>query len=117
MKKSVPPADPTAYLASLSGWQGRYVQALRAAVIAAAPQLEEVIKWGHLVYFSNGPVLLLRAEPQRVLFGFWRGQRLQRIEPRLTRAVVSRLVTEAITLNSALGNPTGLPASRSAGAD
>ena len=135
MKKSVPPADPTAYLASLSGWQGRYVQALRAAVIAAAPQLEEVIKWGHLVYFSNGPVLLLRAEPQRVLFGFWRGQRLQRIEPRLksggkyematlqltpetplTRAVVSRLVTEAIILNSALGNPTGLPASRSAGA-
>ena len=31
---------------------------------------------GALVYFSNGPVLLIRAEDERVLFGFWRGQRL-----------------------------------------
>jgi hypothetical protein len=27
--------------------------------------------------------LLIRAEPTRVLFGFWRGQRLRHIEPRL----------------------------------
>src|SRR5690606_36845288 len=38
----------------------------------AAP-LDESIKWGHLVYQSNGPVLLIRAEARRVLFGFWRG--------------------------------------------
>ena len=43
----------------------------------------EVIKWGHLVYFSNGPVFLVRAEDERVLFGFWRGQSLRDIEPRL----------------------------------
>jgi hypothetical protein len=135
MKKSLLPASPTAYLASLSGWQGRYVEALRAAVIASAPRLEEVVKWGHLVYFSNGPVLLIRAEAQRVLFGFWRGQRLQSIEPRLkpggkyematleltpdtplTQAVVLRLVTKATVLNSALGNPTSVPASRSSNA-
>ncbi len=71
MKKSIPPASPAAYLESLNGWQHRYVEALRATVIAAAPTLDEVIKWGHLVYFSNGPVLLIRAEerarPLRVL--------------------------------------------------
>jgi hypothetical protein len=62
MKKSIAPASPEAYVASLNGWQRRYVEALRAAATAAAPTLEEVIKWGHLVYFSNGPVLLIRAE-------------------------------------------------------
>ena len=55
---------------------------LRAAV-AKEKALEERIKWGHLVYFANGPVLLIRAEESRVLFGFWRGQRLREIEPRL----------------------------------
>ena len=125
MKKSIPPASPAAYVASMSGWQQRYVEALRAAVTAAAPELEELVKWGHLVYFSNGPVLLIRAEAERVLFGFWRGQRLQTVEPRLrsggkhematlaltqatplTRAVVMRLAVEATALNAALGNPT-----------
>ena len=128
MKKSIPPASPAAYVASLSGWQGRYVEALRTAVNAAAPELEERVKWGHLVYFSNGPVLLIRAEDQRVLFGFWRGQRLQGIEPRLqaggkyematlaltpetplARATVMRLATEATALNAALGDPTKAP--------
>ena len=65
MKKSAPAAHPEAYVASLGGWQQRYVQALRKAVLGAAP-LTEVIKWGHLVYFSNGPVLLIRAEEERV---------------------------------------------------
>src|SRR4051794_17577884 len=125
MKKSIPPASPAAYVASLNGWQRRYVEALRAAVTAAAPTLAEVIKWGHLVYFSNGPVLLIRAEEQRVLFGFWRGQRLTEIEPRLkkggkyematlefrdgmtiTPATVRRLTKEAVSLNHTLGDPT-----------
>ena len=128
MKKSIAPASPEAYVASLNGWQRRYVEALRAAATAAAPTLEEVIKWGHLVYFSNGPVLLIRAEDQRVLFGFWRGQRLQGIEPRLqpggkyematleltpetplAQAIVVRLATEATALKAALGDPTKAP--------
>ena len=74
---------PDEYIACLDGWQRSYAEALRAAVLASAPQLEERLKWGHLVYFINGPVLLIRAEPHRVLFGFWRGQRLRHIEPRL----------------------------------
>src|SRR4051794_13862968 len=124
MKKSIPPASPAAYVASLNGWQRRYVEALRAAVTAAAPTLAEVIKWGHLVYFANGPVLLIRAEEERVLFGFWRGQRLSDIEPRLKKAgkyematlelregmtitpsIVRRLARQAVALNQALGNP------------
>ena len=82
MKKSIPAASPDAYVDGLSGWQRVTVQGLRAAVVASA-SLDEVIKWGHLVYFSNGPVLLIRAEEQRVLFGFWRGKRLRDMEGRL----------------------------------
>lgn len=119
--------SPAEYVESLAGWQRRYVEALRAAVLQSAPGIEERVKWGHLVYFLNGPVLLVRAEPQRVLFGFWRGQRLRAIEPRLKpggkyematlqiveatpleREVVVRLVEEACALNRDLGDPTVL---------
>lgn len=82
MKKCVPAENPEAYVASLTGWRRECVVALRKAVLAA-DTLEEVIKWGHLVYSTAGPVLLIRAEEQRVLFGFWRGQHLRETEPRL----------------------------------
>ncbi len=59
MKKTIPAATPDAYVAALSGWQRALVEQLRAAVLGG-PALDEVIKWGHLVYFSNGPVLLIR---------------------------------------------------------
>ena len=126
MQKSTPAPNPEAYVASLAGWQHLYVQALRAATLVAAP-LQESIKWGHLVYRSNGPVLLIRAEPKRVLFGFWRSQRLRHVEPRLKpggkyematlellqespleRPTVVQLVREAVALNAALGDPTSL---------
>ena len=124
MKKSTPAADPEAYVAALQGWQRRCVESLRATVRASAA-LDEVVKWGHLVYFSDGPVLLIRAEAQRVLFGFWRGQRLRAIEERLkpggkyematlelrenmsvSAATVRRLTCEAVALNATLGDPT-----------
>ncbi len=88
-------------------------------------RLEETIQWGHLVYLSNGPALSIRAEAGRVLFGFWRGQRMRDIEPRLVpggrcelatielregdaieAATVRRLVKKAMRLNAALGDPT-----------
>ena len=100
--------------------------ALRKEVLTAGT-LDEVIKWGHLVYSTAGPVLLIRAEEQRVLFGFWRGQQLRETEPRLKpggkyematlelRAgdsiepkVVQKLVREAIALNRRLGDPTNI---------
>jgi hypothetical protein len=93
--------------------------------------MEEVMKWGHLVFFANGPVLLIRAEDNRVLFGFWRGQRLREIEPRLKpggkyematldlresdqvdRRTVRRLVVKAVALNKKLGDPTALAKKR-----
>lgn len=134
MKKSIPAESPDAYVASLGGWQRRYAEALRSTVINTAP-LQEVIKWGHLVYFSNGPVLLIRAEEGRVLFGFWRGQRLQDIEPRLRpggkyematlelvegtpleRSTVVELLTKAVALNASHGDPTNLNAASSTSA-
>lgn len=118
---------PDDYVDALSGWQRRYAEALRAAVKDSAPALAEELKWGHLVFFHHGPVLLIRAEPQRVLFGFWRGQQLRGIEPRLkpggkyematlelreetplARETVLRLAEAATALNASHGDPTTL---------
>jgi hypothetical protein len=123
MKKMAAAVSPEAYAASLAGWRQKCVIDLRKAVKTKA--LEEVIKWGHLVYLANGPVLLIRAEEERVLFGFWRGQRLREIEPRLkpggkyematlelrasmkiTATIIRSLVTEAVRLNKTSGDPT-----------
>jgi hypothetical protein len=124
MKKSPLVTDPDAYVAALTGWRRRCVEELRAAVLAAAP-FSEVVKWGHLVYVAQGPVLLIRAEDERVLLGFWRGQRLRAMEPRLRPGgkyemataelregtamdvgVARRLAAEAVRLNEQLGDPT-----------
>ena len=123
MKKMIPAANPDAYVETLGGWRRSVVENLRSTVRAASA-LEEVVKWGHLVYFATGPVLLIRAEDERVLFGFWRGQRLRGIEPRLKPAgksematleiregmtvgpaTVRRLTREAVALNGKHGDP------------
>jgi hypothetical protein len=124
MRKSPPAASPEAYVAALAGWRRRCVEELRASITAAAT-LDEVIKWGNLVYLANGPVLMIRAEEERVLLGFWRGQRLRDVEPRLRPggkyematielrvgdhidpATVRRLVRDAVKLNQRVGDPT-----------
>lgn len=124
MKKSVPAESPDAYVAALTGWQKSLVENLRRHTLAAG-ELEEKIKWGHLVYFSNGPVLLIRAEESRVLFGFWRGKRLLELDERLkpggkyemanivlvegdqiSPARIKKLVKAAIKLNHEFGDPT-----------
>ena len=126
MKKVPPAASPHAYVTALDGWRRPLVENLRDATLAAGP-LEERIKWGHLVYFANGPVLLIRAEDHRVLFGFWRGKRLGDIEPRLkpggkyelatmvlvegdsiSTTRVKQLVRAAIGLNQSIGDPTAM---------
>ena len=124
MRKVPPAANPDAYVADLRGWQSTCVAQLRAAVRRAGP-LEEVIKWGNLVYLANGPVAVIRAEEARVLFGLWRGKRLVGIEAALkpsgkyematiqigegaaiAAAKVTRLTREARALNQSLGDPT-----------
>lgn len=123
MQKSTPAANPDEYVAGLAGWRRACVEDLRANV-RASRGLDEAVKWGHLVYSSNGPALLIRAEAQRVLFGFWRGKRLLSLEPRLkasgkyematlelregmtaTPAIVRKLTKAAIALNKSLGDP------------
>ena len=130
MHKIPPAASPAAYVAALTGWRARLVKTLRAAVRKAKPD-EEVIKWGHIVYLTNGPLALIRAEETRILFGFWRGKRLTDLEPRLkpggkfematlqlgegdsvSAATATKLMRAAIALNKSLGNPTALPARR-----
>lgn len=114
MKKVAPAANPDAYVAVLSGWQRDFAAALRTAVLEAAPVLEERIKWGHLVYFSNGPVLLIRAEEERVLFGFWHGKRLLHIEPRMTGSGKFELRTLELRENTPLDRGTVLELVRAA---
>lgn len=126
MKMILTPATtPDEYIGCLGGWQRDAAEALRQAVLSAVPELEVRLKWGHLVFFLNGPVLLIRAEPQRLLFGFWRGQRLRSVEPRLKaggqydmatltlqpdtpldRDTVLQLARDAAELNRSLGDPT-----------
>jgi hypothetical protein len=128
MKMILTPATtPDEYIGCLDGWQRRFAEALRNTVMAAVPDLEERLKWGHLVYFGTGPVLLVRAEPTRVLLGFMRGQRLRHIEPRLKpggkyelatlelnqqtplhQETVVQLAVEASQLNRTLGDPTAV---------
>jgi hypothetical protein len=124
MKKAVPAESPDAYVAALAGWRRTLVDSLRKAAHAAGAR-DERIKWGHLVFFSNGPVLLIRAEDERVLFGFWRGKRLRALDERLkgngkyelatidlreddtiSAAKAKQLVIAAIELNRTLGDPT-----------
>ncbi len=125
MKRAAPAASPDAYVAALRGWRRTLVDRLRAAAVSV-PGLDEVVKWGNLVYLADGPVLVIHADGERVLFGFWHGQRLTSIEPRLkaggkyematlelrregmsiTPAAARRLVREAAALNQSLGNPT-----------
>ena len=124
MKRSLPAANPDAFVAALMGWRRACVDELRATVRSAA-RLAEVIKWGNIVYLANGPVLMIRAEEERVLLGFWRGQRLVALEPRLRRggkyematielredetiapATVKRLTADAVALNVRVGDPT-----------
>ena len=124
MRKTPPAADPDAYARALRGWKRDCVETLRDAVTRAA-KFDERIKWGHLVYSSDGPVLLIRAEDERVLFGFWRGKRLIGTEPKLKPsgkyematqvfrkgdevdgALARRLAREAAALNRKFGDPT-----------
>ncbi|NNC93485.1 MAG: DUF1801 domain-containing protein [Acidimicrobiia bacterium] len=123
MGMSASAGSPDEYIGTLTGWSRDCAVYLRKHVKAAVA-VEEEIKWGHLVYFSNGPAFLIRAEEKRVLFGFWRGQRLREIEPGLKPGgkyematleirsepyppprVVKALAKAAVALNEELGNP------------
>lgn len=117
-------AGPGEFVAALDGWRLDLVMLLRAAINAGGA-FSEQIKWGNLVFASNGLAILIRAEEHRVLLGFWRGKRLTDIEPRIKAsgkyelgnivlfegdtidaAQVARLAAAAADLNRTLGDPT-----------
>jgi hypothetical protein len=97
MKSSAIAATPDASVKARRGWRRDIVAGPRAAV-RSTRGLEEKIKWGHPVYLSNGPMLLIRAEDTRVLFGFWR----------VSPTVAKRLVRAAVALNREVGDPTAV---------
>ena len=122
MGKRSPQVD--AYIAKAAPFAQPILEKIRDAFHAASPDIEEVIKWGNVVYLANGPVFMIRAEDERVLLGFWRGARLRTLEPRLKPggkyematlelregmivkpATVRRLTRNAVVLDRTLGDP------------
>ncbi len=117
---------PDAFVAAQDGWRRPLVEALRAAVLAAAP-FDQAIKWGNLVFMSGGFCTLIHVEPHRVLLGFLRGKRLVDLEPRIRPSGkyelgnwtfvegdavdiphVTALAARAVALNAELGDPTAI---------
>ena len=113
-----------AYVLALRGWRRSCVELLREAA-RSVKGLDETIKWGNIVSLANGPAFMIRAEEERVLFGFWRGARLRALEPRLKpggkyematleirqgtvldSGAMKKLVRAAVALNREVGDPT-----------
>lgn len=107
--------NPAEYLDAVQGWQAAGVRALHDLVREAAPTLEPRLKWGHLVFFAGeSPVLLIRAEPHRLLFGFWRGKRMRHIDARLSGTGKFELATLDLREDSPLARETALELVREA---
>jgi hypothetical protein len=105
MKRTPAAPDPDSYVEALDGWRRRTVEQMRAVVREFEP-LRETIRWGHLVYQIEGPVLLIRAEEERVLLGFWKGKRLVGIEPRLRPGGKYELATADLREGDRIGDDT-----------
>ncbi len=119
-------ASPDAFVADQDGWRRPVVEALRGAIQRAGP-FEEGVKWGNLVFRSDGLCLLIHVDPTRVMLGFWRGKRLRELEPRIKASgkyelgnitlhegesiagdQVTRLAAAAAALNAELGDPVAI---------
>jgi hypothetical protein len=57
--------------------QAETARGLRALVHAAAPELEETIKWNQPTFTGKKPVIYLAAHAQHINFGFYEGAELQ----------------------------------------
>lgn len=70
------------YLEHLHDWQRPFVDDVRERLMGLE-LFDEGIKWGNLVFFHRGPCMLVHAEEDRMLVGFWRGKRLVEAESRI----------------------------------
>ena len=124
MIKSTAAESPDAYIEALTGWQRNYVEMLRTAFHAGA-EFYETIKWTNLLFVSNGPCIVVRAEEHRIIITFFRGKRLAHLDPRIKpsgkfelanfivksdpgmdSAVFTHWASTAATFNAELGSPT-----------
>ncbi|HEV8063401.1 MAG TPA: DUF1801 domain-containing protein, partial [Acidimicrobiales bacterium] len=111
------------YLSAVSQHQGRLIADVRDVILSVAPDADEALKWGVLVYSKDGPICFVRAVPYFVEVGFWRasalddpsgqlrlpGGEIARIKlggiEDLNRAALADLITQAVALNQTLGDP------------
>jgi hypothetical protein len=112
------------YVSRLPDAQQRLVNALIDLVRKSAPESKLSIKWGQPVFEQNGPMIYVRAFKNHVNFGFWRGvaidagrgilqsggDRMAHLklvaESEINPALFRRWVTEAVSLNRKLGDPS-----------
>jgi hypothetical protein len=112
------------YVAKLKPPQREIVEALRRLVREAAPEATEAFKWAQPVYEQNGPFAFIKAHPNHVTLGFWRGAELDggrgllesggrqmahlklRAAGDIKKGELSRLVRDAVRLNREKGDPT-----------
>jgi uncharacterized protein YdeI (YjbR/CyaY-like superfamily) len=65
-----------AYIAGAAPFARPILTRIRKAFHAAAPEIEERIKWGHVSFVSNGIVGGMAAFQAHATFGFWRAKEL-----------------------------------------
>jgi hypothetical protein len=112
------------YVKGLGDWRGQVVGEIDALVRKAAPNATGSIKWAQPVYEQEGPFAYVKAFSKAVNFGFWRGvdlsdpngllegtgDRMRHVQIRTAEDVdkeqFAAFVKEAVTLNTAKGDPT-----------
>jgi uncharacterized protein YdeI (YjbR/CyaY-like superfamily) len=65
-----------AYIAKSAGFAKPILRALRAAVHAGCPEVEETLKWGHPSFSHHGMLCGMAAFKAHCTFGFWKHELL-----------------------------------------
>lgn len=115
---------PDEWMMLWPGWTGGCAMALRDGLLAGA-KFDLSVKWGNLLFISNGPCAAIHVEDARVVLALFRGKRLRGLEPAIKasgkyelgnlffgpntlvdHAGIAALGAAAAVLNVQLGDPT-----------
>jgi hypothetical protein len=115
---------PEEWTALWPGWTGACAIALRDALLHGTA-FETSVKWGNLLFASNGPCAVIHVEDDRVVLAFFRGKRLRANDPAIKasgkyelgnlffgpgsevdQSAIAALGVAAAQLNAELGDPT-----------